>query len=137
MDDEVYVRPPCNLRRDGVIWRLKKALYRLRQAPRLFSEFFGKTLQHRGLRRCVIDPQFYYDEATGLLLSGHADDIMLTGPTEAIDKLKAGLAEYLEDQVDGNLTAGRRRRLGQVLGQAVEENTDRNAVENLTILYGP
>eukprot|EP00972_Heterocapsa_arctica_P080279 11831662-Heterocapsa_arctica.AAC.1 len=96
MDDEVYVRPPCNFRQEGVIWRLKKALYILRQAPRLFSEFFGRTLQRRGLRRCVIDPQLYYDEITGLLLSVHADDIMLTGPTETINKLKAGLAEDLE-----------------------------------------
>eukprot|EP00972_Heterocapsa_arctica_P093165 13742376-Heterocapsa_arctica.AAC.1 len=38
----VYVKPPPNLREPGVLWRLKKALYGLRAAPRLFQEYVEK-----------------------------------------------------------------------------------------------
>ena len=36
--ERVYVRPPANLRKAGVWWRLTKVLYSLRAAPRMFQE---------------------------------------------------------------------------------------------------
>eukprot|EP00972_Heterocapsa_arctica_P000642 93330-Heterocapsa_arctica.AAC.1 len=44
----VYVRPPPSEHKDGVIWQLNKAVYGLRQAPRLFQEFLSKELEAVG-----------------------------------------------------------------------------------------
>ena len=44
----VHVQPPMNLRRPGEVWKLFKALYGLRQAPRLFQEFLAASLLKLG-----------------------------------------------------------------------------------------
>eukprot|EP00972_Heterocapsa_arctica_P018123 2677498-Heterocapsa_arctica.AAC.1 len=49
--ERVYVRPPPNLREPGVLWRLQKALYGLRAAPRLFQEYMEKVLLTHGFKR--------------------------------------------------------------------------------------
>ena len=41
----------------GVLWRLKKAMYALRQAPKLWQEYFIEVMTSKlGFRRCKSDP---------------------------------------------------------------------------------
>ena len=68
-DMVVHVQPPMNLRRAGEVWKLFKALYGLRQAPRLFQEFLAASLLKLGWTRCIVEPQLYIHRETGALLT--------------------------------------------------------------------
>ena len=117
IEGEVIVRPLKNLQRPGWLWHLRKALYGLRIAPRFFSEFFGKVLKMYGLVRCVVDPQLFYGRKTGLLFSVHVDDIMVTGPTDAIMNLKKGLGKELRIKWLETLPPGKTSEWARYLGK--------------------
>ena len=87
----VFVRPPVNLRRPGCIWRLRKALYGLRQSPRLFQEFLAEALGQPGWVRCVVEPQLWFHLRTGAMLTAHADDLMLATPPGAREEIMHNL----------------------------------------------
>ena len=54
-DAKVYIRPPQNLRKPVVLWKLHKALYGLRESPRLFQEYMAKKLSEHGFIRSIAD----------------------------------------------------------------------------------
>ena len=45
MDIETFVRPPQVYAKQGVLWRLRKALYGMRRAPKLFFNLFARDPQ--------------------------------------------------------------------------------------------
>jgi hypothetical protein len=94
-DDHVYLQPPPNKRTAGVVWRLHKALYGLRSAPRLFQEHMAHVLEQEGFRRGVADPQLYWHSATGALVSIHADDILVTAKREDMLNIQALMTKQL------------------------------------------
>ena len=61
MDYDFYVWPPkeCHTGRD-VLWKLKKALYGLKEAPRAWQEHFAEVLQIWGGKRLKADSTLYY-----------------------------------------------------------------------------
>ena len=58
MNEEVFVWPPKEFYPEGkCLWRLKKAMYGLRQAPKLWQEHFAEVMTTKlGFRRCKSDP---------------------------------------------------------------------------------
>ena len=79
---DVYMRPPVNLRHHGQVRRLHKALYGLRQSPRLFQEFLAEAFTALGWKRCVVEPQLYFHERTGAWLTARGDDLMMAAPMD-------------------------------------------------------
>ena len=88
-DREVFIRPPADVRSPGVLWRLKRALYGLRAAPQLWSDFLSERLSELGFDRCDDDASFYTrdrdDPSKQVVLLVHVDDIIMSGPQAAID----------------------------------------------------
>ena len=84
----IFIKPPPNLRQEGMVWKLRKALYGLRVAPWLFQEFMARKLIEPGSKRMISDPQLYVHTATGALASIHADDILLTAPKEKLAEIQ-------------------------------------------------
>ena len=82
IDREVYIQPPVESKKPGVIWKLLKPAYGLRDASRKWFESFTKTLKELGMRQCLRDAcLFYYrkdNKMCGLLLF-HVDDILSSG----------------------------------------------------------
>jgi len=90
----VFCRPPPGLRREGFLWRLKKAVYGLRTSPRVFQEHFAQTVKKTKRRRMLSDPQVY-QHLSGALMTIHADDILLVAPADQVEALKKELGQGL------------------------------------------
>ena len=57
MDGEVLVLPPVEYYPSGdVVWKLKRALYGLKNAPKLWQQHLASTLESKGFQRMKSDP---------------------------------------------------------------------------------
>jgi len=56
LDRTVYILPPPEFRKPGVVWRLKKGLYGLKEAARLWFEELTKHLEKQGSKPLIGDP---------------------------------------------------------------------------------
>ena len=101
LNQEVYMRQPPGYRSSGMIVRLQKALYGLREAPLLWQKYFTDTLYRFGFRTIPHEPCCLIKD--GLLIFFYVDDIVL-----AYEKKKelqaAEVSAYLKRSL--NLTGG-------------------------------
>jgi hypothetical protein len=93
--DAVYIVPPVSLRQGTGLWKLHKALYGLRQAPRLFQEHLAKVLAKLGYTRSGADPQLYVHKVTNVMISIHADDLLVAAPEKDLDAIFTGIEKSL------------------------------------------
>ena len=88
----VFLMPPAT---EGLApdqcWRAHRAVYGLRESPRLFQEHFATRVQLHRWRRLVSDPQLFVHEE-GWLLSVHTDDILICAPTDKLQEVYQMLA---------------------------------------------
>ena len=85
-----FIVPPASEAEEGVLWKVKKALYGLRESPRLFQEFLSDVAENHGWVRLRTDPQLFC-HASGALMSVFADDILLLIPNNMEDEIKRTL----------------------------------------------
>eukprot|EP00972_Heterocapsa_arctica_P065703 9697172-Heterocapsa_arctica.AAC.1 len=64
-EDKVYVIPPLLDRKPGLIWRMRKALYGLRQSLGHFQEYLAKVLGEEQYERPKADPQLCWHREPG------------------------------------------------------------------------
>ena len=83
MDIETFVRPPQVYAKQGVLWRLRKALYGMRRAPKLFFNLLHEILSELGMQSLRSEPTFYFKGS--LLLLVHVDDPLVAGTDEDIE----------------------------------------------------
>ena len=74
--------------------RLKKALYKLKQAPKAWCGRIDNYLQQMGFIKSHTDPNLYYFmvEDEPLILVLYVDDLFLTGSSRLIEDCKRNLA---------------------------------------------
>jgi virulence-associated protein VapD len=85
----VYVEQPTGFEqgnRKKKVWRLKKALYGLVEAPRLWYETLNKVLTKFGFTRITGDPCLYvlHRDIHIILLGVFVDDFLICGTSEAL-----------------------------------------------------
>ncbi|CAE8639057.1 unnamed protein product, partial [Polarella glacialis] len=91
LDEEVLLDPPPPWKKEGIVWRLKRALYGLRRAPQLFQEFLAGVLGEMGFYRLKSDPAIFYLAAENVYIDIHVDDPLFVGPDAAVEKVIAAL----------------------------------------------
>ncbi|GJV21596.1 zinc finger, CCHC-type containing protein [Tanacetum coccineum] len=102
LQEEVYVTQPEGFikRKDnGKVYRLIKALYGLRQAPRAWNIKLDNTLKSLDFKKCALEQAIYTrTERDSILLVGvYVDDLIITGtPKKEIDKFKDQMKEIFE-----------------------------------------
>ena len=80
---EFYMRlPDGHPKRETHFARLKKAIYGMKEAGRLFFELLRKVLLAAGFKQSSFDPCLFYN-ASGLLLA-HVDDCLVLGKKQFI-----------------------------------------------------
>ena len=76
--------PPKEFYPNGdCLWKLKKAIYRLKQAPKLWQEHFAEVMTSKlGFRRCKSDPNLYCHESGKLYVLAYVDNLLAVGSDE-------------------------------------------------------
>ncbi|GJT33597.1 zinc finger, CCHC-type containing protein [Tanacetum coccineum] len=103
LKEEVYVTQPEGFTKkgnDGKVYRLIKALYGLRQAPRAWNIKLDNTLKSLDFKKCALEQAIYTKASKdSLLLVGvYVDDLIITGtPKKEIDKFKAQMEEKVRE----------------------------------------
>ena len=102
LDEEIYMQQPeCYVEpgKEGLVCRLKKSLYGLKQSPRCWNNFFKEFMLSLGFVQSVADPCVFIrvlnDKLT--IVTVHVDDLILLTDTEKemID-LKTSLANHFK-----------------------------------------
>nr|GEW45238.1 retrovirus-related Pol polyprotein from transposon TNT 1-94 [Tanacetum cinerariifolium] len=99
---EVYVTQPegfIKKQDNEKVYRLIKALYGLRQAPRAWNIKLDNTLKSLDFKKCAIEQAIYTNTSkdSTLLIGVYVDDLIITGtPKEEINKFKAQMKEKFE-----------------------------------------
>merc|ERR1712055_1227723 len=95
LDREVFVQPPKDIRKEGVIWKLKKPLYGLDDASRKFWLKVKEMFLDLGLWTMVGDEAFYYLHRDGKLHGAvltHVDYFTLAGTEEFLRMVLDGVS---------------------------------------------
>lgn len=87
IDRNVFIIPPKEVRKPGTLWRLKKCVYGLSDAARMWYEEVKDQVQMAGIDRCPHDDAFFYrKDGSGKSLEGimgiHVDDFLSSGTPE-------------------------------------------------------
>ncbi|KAL8154787.1 hypothetical protein AgCh_000227 [Apium graveolens] len=100
--EEVYVSQPEGYERKGkehLVYKLAKALYGLRQAPRAWYAKLNKCLEGLGFIRCPYE-HAVYTRRTGedsVIVGVYVDDLLITGSsTTVIETFKKQMSEIFE-----------------------------------------
>ncbi|GJY42076.1 ribonuclease H-like domain, reverse transcriptase, RNA-dependent DNA polymerase [Tanacetum coccineum] len=102
LKEEVYVTQPEGFMKredNGKVYRLIKALYGLRQAPRAWNIKLDNTLKSLDFKKCALEQAIYTKTSkdSTLLIGVYVDDLIITGtPKKEIDKFKAQMEEKFE-----------------------------------------
>ena len=83
LDRDIFLMPPKDIKKEGLIWKLRKPLYGLNDASRKFWLKVKTVFNEIGLKRLEGDEAVYYkyDENGNLdgMVSTHVDDFNLAG----------------------------------------------------------
>ena len=90
--------PPADIKKPGIIWRLKKPLYGLDDASRKFWLRVKDVLKKMGLKVLEGDEAFYYLHKDGRLIRAvitHVDDFKLASTEDFVIDVINTVAEEL------------------------------------------
>lgn len=110
LKEEVYVSQPQGFivkGQENKVYRLKKALYGLRQAPRAWNVKLNHILRGLKFLRCSKEPSLYRKEVSNelLVVVVYVDDLLVTGSSlKLIESFKQEMAAKFEMSDLGLLT---------------------------------
>ncbi|KAL8112473.1 hypothetical protein AgCh_019977 [Apium graveolens] len=110
IQEEVYVTEPEGFMKKGnkqLVYRLVKALYGLRQAPRAWYAKLSKCLEELGFIRCPYEHAVYTKRIGGemLLMGVYVDDLLVTGTSvSVIEEFKEQMNTHFEMRNLGKLS---------------------------------
>lgn len=80
LDEDVYINAPEGVKvRSGECLKLEKALYGLRQAPRVWNSLFERTIRAIGFEVYPIDSCVYANMTRDVFVVLHVDDGLIIG----------------------------------------------------------
>ena len=101
------------------IWRLRKALYGCRRAPRLWYEHLQNALQTEKFMPTTGDPSLYVNKELNMFVLAHVDDLIISGPKNARENLIRQLSTEVRIREECSIDQLNQR--GKILGRLVEK----------------
>lgn len=94
LDENVWIQLPTGYENGTRACRLKKGLYGLKQAARLWALEVRKLLRELGYQMIPADECLYWHPEKGVYVATHVDDFLILGAnTNAIQELKSQLSK--------------------------------------------
>lgn len=124
----VYMRQPEGLQCSEVkVLKLVKALYGLRQSPKVWNDCINNIFVKLGFKRSIVDPCLYAKDSTYILI--WVDDFLIVSDSiEEVNSIKSQLMSKLDIKVLGSNSKM------EFLGLKINRNKDGNIVLNQTSL---
>ena len=110
LKEDVYVAQPEGFieeGKEGKVYKLHKALYGLRQAPRAWNEKLNKVLGELNFVKCTKEPALYQRQYKDqyLLVAVYVDDLLVAGSSIGlVEEFKRGMSSKFEMSDLGRLT---------------------------------
>jgi len=99
LKEEVYMRQPPSFAIPGAVYRLRKALYGIRQAPLAWNAKLDATLKEMGFQQSAHKAAMYW-RGTGhaiLLVEVYVDDLIIAdADAEEVEKFKAAMKQRFD-----------------------------------------
>ena len=92
----VYLIPPKEYNKNGILWKLKKCVYGLSDAAKIWYESVKDRIEESGIQKCPHDDAFFYWNLNGEikgLVSIHVDDFIFCGDSDFESKLQEYVLE--------------------------------------------
>ena len=94
IEEEVFVRPPKNMRKDKTIWRLLRAIYGTQVASSRWQSLVRETLGDAHWKVLTSVPCVAYNETEDSLVMFHGGDFLAEGHDSSLDKLDEVLGAF-------------------------------------------
>lgn len=110
LKEEVYVTQPTGFEvkgKEAMVYKLQRALYGLRQAPRAWNARLDKALKEIGFEKCAHEQAVYKVHKSNfiIILGVYVDDLIVTGSNEdKISEFKKRMRSIFEMSDLGKLT---------------------------------
>ena len=122
MTEDIFIWPPAEYYPDfKCLWKLNKAMYGLKQSPRLWQEHFAKVMAKLGFRRCKSDGNLYCHSSKQLYVLAYVDDLLIVGDSEQSKSFTEALGKELLVKIIGSLEPGTEHSF---LGRRLKHNGD-------------
>ena len=90
--EDIWVEQPYGFGKSRKVCKLNRALYGLKQSPRVWYDTITAFLKELGIILVDSDYGIFINYTTGTLIALYVDNILITGPLrEDINKVKAAL----------------------------------------------
>lgn len=93
LDETIFMIPPDGYKKPGKLWRLKRSLYGLRQASRMWNKTFDEFLKSLCLKSSRNDPCIYYKLSPIIIIIIYVDDGLVCAEKEEDAKQMIRLLE--------------------------------------------
>ena len=140
IEEPVFVWPPSEYYSEGnCLWRLNRAMYGLRQSPKLWQEHFATVISKLGFRRCKSDSNLYCHKSRSLYVLAYIDDLLIVGDAKLKKEFIDALSKELLMKIIGELKPNTEHSfLGRKLrhnGDSIDILMPKQYIENLLELY--
>ena len=109
LQETLYAWAPKEVYPEGrTLWKLRKAVYGLRTAPRSWQDHFWSTLKSIGFTRLKSEPNVYRHDTLTVFIYAYVDDLLVTGREEHITITMNQLSHELLLNHTGQLQKHRR-----------------------------
>ena len=107
LTDEVFVIPPVEYYPNGgVLWKLRKAMYGLKQSPRMWQQHFASVAASLGFERLKSDSNLYFHPERRCYMLCYVDDLLIFGDKKTTEFLFSELQKKLCLRSEGVLEPG-------------------------------
>ena len=107
LNDDVFVIPPGEFYPNGgVLWKLRRAMYGLKQSPKAWQLHFASVMADLGFKRLKSDANLYFHPEYKVYLLCYVDDVLLFGAKAPCEHLFAKLQDHLLLRKEGTLQPG-------------------------------